>query len=91
MRIAAYGNTLDRQALARRRFCAATADFASMPASWIALEVQSGVEALPGAAGVRNPHHSSDVHAIRFADTHRFDVHRLISRLASPATTCRLR
>lgn len=83
MRIAAYGNTLDRQALATTAFLCCDCGLCQY-ACVMDLQPWKFNQELKrqfGAAGVRNPHHSSDVHAIRFADTHRFDVHRLISRL----------
>lgn len=83
MRIAAYGGTLDRAALATTAFlccdCGLCQHACVMDLQpW---KINGELKRELGAAGIKNPHHNSDVTAIRFADTHRFDVHRLIKRL----------
>ncbi|MGI6108628.1 MAG: 4Fe-4S dicluster domain-containing protein [Eubacteriaceae bacterium] len=83
MRIAAYGGTLDRKALATTAFlccdCGLCQHACVMDLQpW---KFNQELKRQMSAAGIKNPHHNSDVHAIRFADTHRFDVHRLIRRL----------
>lgn len=87
MRIAAYGGTLDRQALATTAFLCCDCGLCQQACvmdlqPW---KVNGELKRQLSAAGIRNPHHNADVHAIRFADTHRFDVHRLISRLGLDA------
>lgn len=83
MRIAAYGSTLDTGMSPTNAFLCVDCGLCQYACvhdlqPW---KVNRTLKEELGKNGIKNPHHEAPESAIRFADTHRFDVHRLISRL----------
>lgn len=83
MRIAAYGSTVDAESSPTNALLCVDCGLCQYACvhdlqPW---KVNRALKEMLGKAGIKNPHHNAPESAIRFADTHRFNVHRLISRL----------
>ncbi len=83
MRVAAYGSTLDEATSPTNAFLCVDCGLCQYACvhdlqPW---KVNRSLKEMMGKNGIKNPHHEQPEEAIRFADTHRFDVHRLIKRL----------
>lgn len=83
MRLAAYGSTLDAKVAPTTAFLCCDCGLCQYACvhdlqPW---KINQALKAQMSQNGIKNPHHETPESAIPFAETHRFDVHRLISRL----------
>lgn len=83
MRIAAYGSTCDKEAVATTAFLCcecALCEYACVMGlqPW---KFNQYLKRELGGKGIRNPHHNKPEKADPFKETKKYDVHRLISRL----------
>lgn len=83
MRMAAYGSTLDETVGPTNAFLCVDCGLCQYACvhdlqPW---KINRTLKEMMGQNGIKNPHHKEPESAMRFADTHRFNVHRLISRL----------
>lgn len=86
MRVAAYGSTLDKTDATAAFLCCdcGLCQYACVHdlQPW---KINRTLKAALSGNGIKNPHHNAPESAIPFADTHRFNVGRLIKRLGLSA------